>query len=398
MIKIGTLMHLAFVTSLVPDGAPSTGYEIANAAIIDALRRQDVRVSVVGFVRPGKQPLDPGNTIVLGALDPTTDDATLALKIRWLIRSLKTGLPFSSAKLKTLPDSAFEAALAQAGEVDGYVLNAVQMSAAFEASLFDRPAIYLAHNVEHLSATENARSAKGMIRRALYAREARLLKIIERRLCKKARFVFTLAEPDRQALGVANSGRSSVLPLVTRKHAAPALNRRATKYDAGLIGTWTWQPNRVGLDWFLREVVPHLDPDFRIAVAGSVPRDLTTGHANVEFLGRVECADSFVRTAGVIPLISRGGTGVQLKTIETFELGLPAVATRSAVRGISMIPDNCVVTNEPAKFARAMETLCRCKNNEADGSVFFSSQLASLDKAIATGVHALGRIREAEPA
>ena len=32
-------MHLVFVTSIVPDGSPSTGYEIANAAIVNALRR-----------------------------------------------------------------------------------------------------------------------------------------------------------------------------------------------------------------------------------------------------------------------------------------------------------------------------------------------------------------------
>ena len=42
-------MHLVFATSIVPDGAPATGYEIANAAIIDALRRAGVRVTVLGL-------------------------------------------------------------------------------------------------------------------------------------------------------------------------------------------------------------------------------------------------------------------------------------------------------------------------------------------------------------
>jgi UDP-N-acetylmuramate dehydrogenase len=41
-------MHLVFATSIVPQGAPATGYEIANAAIIDALRRAGVRVTVLG--------------------------------------------------------------------------------------------------------------------------------------------------------------------------------------------------------------------------------------------------------------------------------------------------------------------------------------------------------------
>ena len=53
-------MHLVFATSIVPDGAPATGYEIANAAIIDALRRAGIRVTVLGFTWPGKAPADPG--------------------------------------------------------------------------------------------------------------------------------------------------------------------------------------------------------------------------------------------------------------------------------------------------------------------------------------------------
>jgi len=34
-------MHLLFATSIVPDGALASGYEIANAAIIAALRGRD---------------------------------------------------------------------------------------------------------------------------------------------------------------------------------------------------------------------------------------------------------------------------------------------------------------------------------------------------------------------
>lgn len=389
-------MHLAFVTSLVPDGAPSTGYEIANAAIIAALRRQGIRVSVVGYIRPGRQPADPENTIVLGSLDPATDNAPMSTKIRWLATALTAGLTFSSAKLRVLDDAAFEQALASAGNVDGYVLNAVQMTAAYENSLRDKPAIYVAHNVEHVSARENAQAAKGYVQRFLFARESRLLNHIEQRLCHQARFVFTLAEADRHALGADEPGRSAVLPLVTRESPVRPEKGRKIEYDAGLIGTWTWQPNRIGLEWFLNEVVPHLDPGFKVMVAGTMPPDMKSDAPNVRFVGRVESADSFVRAAAVVPLISRAGTGVQLKTIETFELGLPAVATRSSLRGISMIPDNCISADDPAKFAAAMEELAGSRENDVDGSTFFHSQLRGLDESIASGIHALGGVRRRE--
>lgn len=391
-------MHLVFVTSLVPDGAPSTGYEIANAAIIAALRRQGVQVTVLGYVRPGREPVDHDSTIVLGELDPATDNASLPQKLRWLAASMSTGLTVSSAKLRQLSDNEFRRALASAGPADGYVLNAVQMTAAYETVLRDLPTIYVAHNVEHLSARESARTAASPVRRLLFAREARLLETIEAQLCKNARFVFTLAEDDRHALGVATPDRSAALPLVTRAKAATSAGKRKIRHDAGLIGTWTWQPNRIGLEWFLDEVTPHLDAGFTVAVAGSTPRDLAGRYPDIRFLGRVEDADDFVRSSAVIPLVSRAGTGVQLKTIETFELGLPAVATTSALRGIATVPENCIVADEPEAFARAMMELASSGGRDIDGSAFFRAQMRGLDDAVAVGLKALGMQRQAVPA
>ncbi|TIP99080.1 MAG: glycosyltransferase, partial [Mesorhizobium sp.] len=80
-----------------------------------------------------------------------------------------------------------------------------------------------------------------------------------------------------------------------------------------------------------------------------------SAHPGVEFVGRVPDAQAFVRSAAVIPLISTSGSGVQLKTIETFELGLPSVATSHSLRGIDHRPDNCVVTDDPVAFAGALE-------------------------------------------
>jgi hypothetical protein len=94
----------------------------------------------------------------------------------------------------------------------------------------------------------------------------------------------------------------------------------------------------------------------------------------------------------VVPLISRAGTGVQLKTIETFELGLPSVATTRSLRGIGHIPANCVVTDDPAEFASALEQAARGAE-DVDGALFHASQRAALDAAIARGLAVL-RTRE----
>jgi len=386
-------MHLLFATSIVPDGALASGYEIANAAIIDALRRAGARVTVVGFSWPGKPAADPDNTIVLGAVDVRTESAAPLQKLAWVAKAMLSGLTFASVKLRVVSDAEVRAAIGRAGPVDGYVLNSVQFAGAFETLFSDRSSIFVAHNVEHRSAAENAAAAVSLHQRFLFRREARLLKAMEERLCRQARFVFTLAEEDRAALGVASADRSAVLPLVTRTQAPAPAGRRRIDCDAALIGTWTWQPNRIGLDWFLQKVVPHLRPDFRIRIAGGMPSGVTSAHPGVEFVGRVPDAQAFVRNAAVIPLISTAGSGVQLKTIETFELGLPSVATSRSLRGIGHRPDNCTVTDDPLAFAAALEAAA-ADVRDVDGSAFHRRQVKALDAAIGLGLEKLSPVRQ----
>ncbi len=386
-------MHLLFATSIVPDGALTSGYEIANAAIVSALRRAGARVTVIGFTWPGKAAVDPQNTLVLGSADVRTDNASLAQKFAWAGKALASGLTFASAKLRIVPEAAIRAVIERAGPFDAYILNSVQLAGAFERLFSGRPSIFVAHNVEHLSAKENAEAARGLAERLLYLREAKLLKALEARLCQGARFVFTLAEEDRAALGVAFDDRSAVLPLTTRTM-APRGEKRRIECDAALIGTWTWQPNRIGLDWFLGHVVPHLRPDFRIRIAGSVPAGVKPAHPGVHLVGRVPDAQAFVRSAAVVPLISMAGSGVQLKTIETFELGLPSVATTRSLRGIGYRPGNCIVTDDPVAFASALEAMAASRPADGDGSVFHRHQMQALDAAVARGVRKLGQVRQ----
>ena len=381
-------MHLVFATSIVPDGRPTTGYEIANAAILGALRRAGARVTVLGFAWPGSQPSEPEETVLLGHVDVRTDNASLRQKLEWTARAMAAGTTFSSIKLRIVSVDDVRAALRGIGPVDGYVLNSVQLAAAFEGAFADRPSIFVAHNVEHRSAEENAAAATSAVQRFLFAREARLLKAIETRLCRRAHFVFTLADEDRAALGVGDDARSAVLPLVTRESAPPP-SQRTIQCDAALIGTWTWQPNRIGLDWFLEKVVPHLRRDFRIRIAGRIAGSISCDHPGVEFVGRVPDATDFVRTAAVIPLISTAGSGVQLKTIETFELGLPSVATSLSLRGIGAPPSNCVVADDSEEFARALEAAAAGAPRDIDGRGFFERQLAALDRNILRGLAAL---------
>lgn len=383
-------MHLLFATSIIPDGTAGSGYEIGNAAMLDALRRTAAKVTVLGYSLPGRPPADPDQSIVLGEVDVVTEGASPLKKMGWLMRAVSAGIPFSSAKVATVPASELRAAIAKAGPFDGYIMNSVQFAGAYEGVFDDLPSVFIAHNVEHISAEQNALSAGSAFQRMLFRREAGLLKQLEARLCEKARFIFTVAEEDRAPLGIDQPNRSIALTLSTRSTPPPAPAKRDIACDAALIGTWTWQPNRIGLEWFLNEVTPHLPSDFRIHIAGAVPEGLAATHPGVKFVGRVASAQEFVCSAAVIPLASRAGTGVQLKTIETFELGLPSVATSSSLRGIDFVPENCVHADDPKAFAEALLRLARGQAQDVDGRTFFANQRIALDKRVRFGLAQAG--------
>lgn len=392
-------MHLLFATSIVPDAKGGSGYEIATAAVVDALREAGARVTVAGYLWPDQAMPPHPDTLVLGRLDMRTEGASMPAKLGWLARAVRLGLPFASAKLHAVSPDAFRRRIGERGPFDAYVLNGAQFAAAFEPLFADRPRLFVAHNVEHRSAAENAAAASGT-ERLMFSREARLLRGVEARLCREAAFTFTFAEEDRAAFGLADDARSAALPLVTRREPAapPAGGQRAIACDAALIGTWTWTPNRIGLDWFVRAVLPLLPPDFRVRVAGFVPAELAAAHANVEWVGRVPDAAEFVRSAAVVPLVSRAGTGVQLKTIETFELGLPAVATPHSLRGIGFLPGNCTVAEDAPAFAAALRRAAARPPGDLNGGAFHRAQRRLLVERVARGLQALapampGRLR-----
>ncbi len=383
-------MHLAFVTSLVPGANPSTGYEVANRVIIDGLRALGHKVSVFGFAQSHQSSVDDKDTHVLRILDVENARASSIQKISWMMKAVQGGIPVGAAKLKDFSWSDLQSRLQTVGPFDRILINSFQMAAAFPQLLDGLPFNYIAHNVEHETARQNAREATTIRDRFLYEREARLLEILEADLCQRAEFVWFLSHDDRQAL-CQNSENANILPLVSVGQKNNQHSNSEKRYDVGLIGTWTWQPNKVGLEWFLSKVAPLLDSNISVAIAGSTPPELVRDIANVKFAGRVKNAGEFVGQSRLIALVSQGGTGIQLKTIEAFQSGVCCVATSSSLRGIEHLPENCRSADNPVEFANEINTMIAGISQgwigEIDGNEFYQSQYHALLTALSNGLN-----------
>lgn len=383
-------MRLAFLTSLIPVEKPDTGFEIANAAILDALRGAGHTVTAIGFTRKGEVPCHPDQAVVVDTIDIENSVASPFLKLKWLAAALMSNLPVPCAKLKLAGERRIADAVRDAGPFDAIILNGIMLPGALPDLMKLGPFGLIEHNIEYLSARQNADHAAHPLMRRLFAREARLLETIERQVCDAARFVWCLAEEDRAVLGPDMAEKSAVLPLVSTSAPISLPQDVSPAFDVGLIGTWTWAPNYTGLDWFIREVVPHLPSDIRVGIAGRLPGDIAGLPAHVQLLGRVPDAAAFLASCRTIALTSRAGTGVQLKTIEAFQLGKPAVATSLSLRGFNDRPDNVRLADEGPVFAAALAGLVADvragRVGNRDGAVFMAAQHRRMQQVIADGL------------
>ena len=329
-----------------------------------------------------------GRTVIENGL------ADARLKAIWLGHALARNIPFTAAKLARFGTGPVVRAVREKGPFDAVIFNSVAMAGAAPGLFAIAPMLHVSHNNERLTAAQNAVSAGNPALRWLFDREARLLGALESTLATRSRFVWCLSEDDRLSLQAPALAKSAVLPLTVNADPLPSARAESpgVTHDIGLIGTWTWEPNTVGLRWFCDCVVPLLPDGMSVAVAGRLPAGFAAP-ARVKLLGRVPDAGAFVGSCRVLALAARAGTGVQLKTIEAFERGMPAVATTLSLRGIAQIPVNVVIADEAQGYAAALASMVASSHRgtvgRVDGQLFARAQIAGLQAALQRGLRTL---------
>ena len=129
-------------------------------------------------------------------------------------------------------------------------------------------------------------------------------------------------------------------------------------------GVMNYLPNVDGVDWFCREILPLIQqqvPNTTFTICGSAPSPKVKALAKlpgVSVTGAVPDVRTYLArsSVGVVPL--RIARGIQNKLLEAMAMGLPAVATTSAWRGIEAKDGrDLLVADEPAAFAAAVVQL-----------------------------------------
>jgi polysaccharide biosynthesis protein PslH len=182
--------------------------------------------------------------------------------------------------------------------------------------------------------------------------EARLLAIAERRLAERAERLLVVCERDRQALvnrlPPELAAKVSVVRLSVRERKFEAPEEREKLRSEGddrpvlaMTGNLGYFVNVDAVTWWLREVWPTLRqvrPDVRFVIAGDRPasslrRAITK--AGVQLIETPRDMRSIISQATLSIAPMRCGSGVPIKVLEAWAVGVPVLASSWAVAGTS---------------------------------------------------------------
>ena len=222
------------------------------------------------------------------------------------------------------------------------------------------PVVLREQNVESRILERLAAASRGPTR-WLTRREARRVGAAEARACRAAGLVAAISEEDAEALrSLAPDARVEVVPPAWP--ALPGPHGARLDGDPPLIcaGSFDWLPNRDGARWLLDEVWPLLRvelPRGVLHLAGPGSRSLAgAGAAGVVRHGTVDIALFDPRAIAVVPV--RAGSGVRVRLLEAWSLGLPAITTAVGGEGLVIRDgDGALLADDPASFAAALTRL-----------------------------------------
>lgn len=191
------------------------------------------------------------------------------------------------------------------------------------------------------------------------------LRIWERRYAREADALVVTSEADRAALARLSGREALVLPnfINLDRFRAESLPQREILF----LGTLDYEPNRQGLEWFARSVLP-LAGDFlrrnqwALRVVGArAPASLreTLHTASMLLSENVPDTVPYLAQAEIVMVPLLSGSGTRLKILEAFAAGRAVISTRKGAEGIPALAhgENIFYADSAEEFARGLESL-----------------------------------------
>ncbi|MEM7375252.1 MAG: glycosyltransferase family 4 protein [Bacteroidota bacterium] len=214
-----------------------------------------------------------------------------------------------------------------------------------------------AHNIEHEIWDRRAKNEENPIKQYVFKETAVRIKKYEQTFYKKNPYDVLVPITGRDAGILKKLGAIKPAYVCQVGMDFDILDTRPVELEypsVFYIGALDWEPNREGLDWFLKEVWPKVHPSFpqvKFFIAGrNMPNKyLSIRQDNIVVLGEVPSASEFIKSKAVMVVPIFSGSGMRVKIVEGMAYGKPIVATPMAAEGMSAKHGNNIMLAQTAE-------------------------------------------------
>ena len=203
------------------------------------------------------------------------------------------------------------------------------------------PIVLRSHNLEFVIWEKIAAGTSNVFRRMYLKYLTRKLRSYELSMLNEVSGIAAISEEDKNrmlALGVKK--RIRTIPFGVDLNQYPYESDAYSEVALFHLGAMDWGPNLEGVLWFLKNIWPSVHERFpllKFYLAGRNMSDEISrlNLVNVEVVGEVENAVSFMQSKAImiVPLLSAGG--VRVKIIEGFAMGRAVISTSLGAEGLN---------------------------------------------------------------
>ncbi len=145
------------------------------------------------------------------------------------------------------------------------------------------------------------------------------------------------------------------LPIAFEQN--PLIRKEQYTYD--IVYVASQNPHNIkGVHWFLNEVLPLLNPKYKVHIIGRICQEINGEYENVVKHGLVDDIAEFYENAKITICPMLSGTGVKIKVLESLSYNLPVVTNVRGVDGLLNKSENgCLVADTPKEFANKIDLL-----------------------------------------
>ncbi len=303
-------------------------------------------------------------SIVICTGAPEDSDGIVKQGVHYIARA-GSSIPYAVSKFTTRKVRRIVMQELDSREFDVAVCDFLGASLNFPKQL-NTPTALFQHNVEASIWQRRVECEKHWLKRLVFNMEAAKMRRYEAAAIKRFHHVVAVSEIDRKLMAGIDSRNITVVPTGVDLHQFRAVENSPTlSREVLFLGSMDWEANVDAVTYFCEKIWPQVlssVPDAKFRIVGREPHPSVKKLAcdSVEVTGTVPSVVSYLKSAALIVVPLRIGSGTRLKIYEAMAMGKAIVSTAIGAEGLDVHDGNDIVLSEdPEDFARQIISLLR---------------------------------------